>query len=428
MLFLQRRYAVGRIAAIFAAVIVAAGCATQSAASRSNATAASAGSTPSGEAQVARASATEDSLSAVKAEVDRLTVELDKLSIELDAAAKSKDVKLTNLAARLDALGARVESIQKGEADISRLNAMVEQLESELQRAQSAQSAPPVSVTPALPATPTRDSRYWPQGYYPGDPLPPRTVYLTFDDGPSDFTIQILDILKEEGVHATFFMNSYDKDNPFHADTGKNLLFRYADALKRIVDEGHAIGNHTYSHRDMAELSPSQIVFQLDTLKRQLAEVLGDRMPCIHLIRPPFGSPWYSDSSTDDARKKVGGVLTDRGLVMLWTIGWDSSDSFDWAKGEWYTVSSTRYRPGTSSYDSKMDRETARILKTADGNASGIVLMHDTHPTTRDVLKSLIEELKRRGYSFGTLEDYCRWRWGPDVFKRFDASREAVTR
>ena len=41
---------------------------------------------------------------------------------------------------------------------------------------------------------------------------------MTFDDGPSDFTIQILDILKEENVHATFFMNSYDKDDPFHAD------------------------------------------------------------------------------------------------------------------------------------------------------------------------------------------------------------------
>jgi peptidoglycan/xylan/chitin deacetylase (PgdA/CDA1 family) len=380
---------------------------------------------------VTRASATEDSLSAVKAEVDRLTVELDKLSVELDAAATSKDVKLADLAARLDALGARVESIQKGESDISRLNAMVDQLQRELQRMQS---APPVSAAPVLPTAPARDGRYWPQGYYPGDPLPPRTVYLSFDDGPSDFTVQILDILKEEGVHATFFMNSYDKDNPFHADTGKNLLFRYAVALRRIVDEGHVIGNHTYSHRDMADLSPSQIVFQLDTLQRQLAEVLGDRMPRLHLIRPPFGSPWYSDSSTDEARKKVGGVLADRGLVMLWTIGWDSSDSFDWAKGEWYTVSSARYQPGTASYDSKMDRETARLLKTADGSASGIVLMHDTHPTTRDVLKSLIEELKKRGYSFGTLEDYCRWRWGSDVFKRFDAhaasaiSQEAATR
>jgi hypothetical protein len=66
-----------------------------------------------------------------------------------------------------------------------------------------------------------------------------------------------------------------------------------------------------------------------------------------------------------------------------------------------------------------MLREVKRILGRADGTAGGIILMHDTHPTSRDVLKSLIEELKRRGYGFGTLEDYCRWRWGPNVFDRF---------
>lgn len=414
------RYAIGYLAAVVTAAIVAVGCASQSAPIRASAVA------PRAESSPAHASTAEDSLSTVEAEVDRLSVELQELSTEIDSATTSKDARLAELSARLDALGARVESIRRDEADLSRLSAQVERLQGEMQRMQS---APPVAAcvpqtaVPPLPAAPERDSRYWPQGYYPGDPLPPHTVYLSFDDGPSDFTVQILDILKEEGVHATFFMNSYDKDNPFHADTGKNCLFRYADSLRRIVDEGHVLGNHTYSHRDMAELSPSQIVFQLDTLKRQLAEVLGDKMPSIRLIRPPFGSPWYSEKSTDDARKRVGSVLADRGLVMLWTIGWDSSDSFDWAKGEWYTVSSTRYQPGTSSYDSKMDRETARLLKSADGSASGIVLMHDTHPTTRDVLKSLIEELKKRGYSFGTLEDYCRWRWGPDVFKRFDAKK-----
>lgn len=47
--------------------------------------------------------------------------------------------------------------------------------------------------------------------------------------------------------------------------------------------------------------------------------------------------------------------------------------------------------------------------------------MHDTHPTSRGVLKSLIEALKARGYSFATLEDYCLWRWGPGVFDRFGA-------
>ncbi len=268
-------------------------------------------------------------------------------------------------------------------------------------------------------AAPFRDSQYWPQGYYPGDPIPDHTIYLTFDDGPCDFTAQILDILKEEEVHATFFMNSYDKDDPFHADTGKNLMFRYADVLRRMVDEGHAIGNHSYSHRDLARLSPRQIDFQLSTLQRQLTEVLGDKTPRIYLIRPPFGSPWLGNWNTMEQREKVRIAVERRGLVMLWTPGWDSSDSADWAKGEWYNASVRRYEPGSPSYESKMRREVKRILGRADGIAGGIILMHDTHPTSRDVLKSLIEELKRRGYGFGTLEDYCRWRWGPNVFDRF---------
>jgi peptidoglycan/xylan/chitin deacetylase (PgdA/CDA1 family) len=284
----------------------------------------------------------------------------------------------------------------------------------------------PAAGSPADPAAaPPRDSLYWPQGYYPGDPIPARTIYLTFDDGPGDFTAQILDILKEENVRATFFLNSYDKDNPFHADTGQNFLFRYADVLKRMVDEGHAIGNHTYSHRDLAALSPAQAAFQLDTLQRQLGEVLGDKMPRIYLLRPPFGSPWLGNWNTRKQKAKVRSELKDRGIVMLWTTGWDSSDSVDWASGEWYEASAKRYHPGSASYELKMKRESDRILKRADGIMGGIVLMHDTHPTSRDVLKSLIEELKARGYGFDTLENYCRWRWGAGVFARFDPPLEA---
>jgi peptidoglycan/xylan/chitin deacetylase (PgdA/CDA1 family) len=275
------------------------------------------------------------------------------------------------------------------------------------------------SASPSDPAdAPPRDSKYWPQGYYAGDPVPLHTIYLTFDDGPSDFTLQILDILKEENVRATFFLNSYDKDNPFHADTGKNYMFRYAEALRRMVDEGHAIGNHTYSHQDLARLSTRQVSFQLDTLQRQLTEVLGDKTPPLYLIRPPFGSPWLGNWNTKEERQKVCSELNDRGIVMLWTTGWDSSDSADWATGEWFEASAKRYHPGSAPYERKMEREANRILKRADGVEGGIVLMHDTHPTSRDILKSLIEELKRRGYSFSTLEDYCRWRWGPEVFAR----------
>jgi peptidoglycan/xylan/chitin deacetylase (PgdA/CDA1 family) len=282
----------------------------------------------------------------------------------------------------------------------------------------------PASVNPE--EAPRRDPSLWPRGYYSGDPLPPKTIYLTFDDGPWEFTSQIVDILHEEGVRATFFMNSFDKDNPFHADTGQNLMFRFSDVLKRMVADGNVIGNHTYSHRDLGSLSPSQIDFQLSTLQRQLKEALGDKMPTIHLIRPPFGSPWLGHWSSVAEKRKVTAAIRGRGIVMMWTIGWDSGDSVNWAKGEWYESTNARYHPGSATYDAKMRHELARIFRRADGRASGIILMHDTHPTSRDILKPLIEELKRRGYTFATLEDYCRWRWGPHVFDALDRSAAAA--
>lgn len=272
--------------------------------------------------------------------------------------------------------------------------------------------------------TPHRDRAFWPRGYYSGDPLPPKTIYLTFDDGPWAFTGQIVDILHEEGVRATFFMNAFDKDNPYHADLRTNILMRYADVLERMVAYGDVIGDHTYSHRDLGTLSPAQIDFQLSMVERDLKQVLGDDMPRIHLIRPPFGSPWLGHWASAAERRKVTEAVSGRYLVMMWTIGWDSSDSIDWAPGEWYEPTNARYHPGGDKYEAKMRRELARILRRADGTASGIILMHDTHPTSRDILKPLIEELKRRGYTFGTLDDYCRWRWGQHVFDALDAARE----
>jgi peptidoglycan/xylan/chitin deacetylase (PgdA/CDA1 family) len=275
-------------------------------------------------------------------------------------------------------------------------------------------------------AEPPRDARYFPRGYYSGDPLPPHTVYLTFDDGPCDFTGQILDILKQEGVRATFFLNAFDKDSPSHQDLGANHLLPYAAQLRRMVAAGHAIGNHTFSHRDLAALPPAGIDFQLDTLQRKLAGVLGAQTPVIHLIRPPFGSPWLGQWNSKAQQRKVAAELRDRGLVMMWTTGWDSSDSLEWVSGEWYKATSALYHPGGPKYQAKMQRQLDRIFKRADGTASGIILLHDVHPTSRDSLAPLIRGLKQRGYDFGTLEDYCAWRWGPEVFAAFDARAAAA--
>ena len=64
-------------------------------------------------------------------------------------------------------------------------------------------------------------------------------------------------------------------------------------------------------------------------------------------------------------------------------------------------------------------RQLDRLLRMADGTRSGVILMHDVHPTTRDMLPALLDELLKRGYTFQTLEDYAKWRWGFHVFDRF---------
>ena len=75
------------------------------------------------------------------------------------------------------------------------------------------------------------------------------------------------------------------------------------------------------------------------------------------------------------------------------------------------------------SYLDKENKEIARLLKPADGITGGVVLFHDTHPTTRDVLARVIDAYQALGYHFQTMEDYSRWRWGEGVF---DTLAEAI--
>lgn len=269
-----------------------------------------------------------------------------------------------------------------------------------------------------LPSPKHSDPTLYPQGYYDGDPLPASTIYLSFDDGPSEFTEAILDILRENNVPATFFINSFVRTGG-GGDPYRNALLGYATTLRRMIMEGHVIGNHTFSHRNLATQGQESIDRELDLLDQHLKEALGAEAPTIHLIRPPFGSPWIGPKWKDTQRLQVTTSINQRGILMLWGYDWDSTDSAEWVKGEWYTASSPNYKTNTPAYTKKTKRILDHLLSLADGASSGIILMHDMHPTSRDVLDPLIKELKRRGYTFQTLEDYCRWRWGEHVFDRF---------
>jgi peptidoglycan/xylan/chitin deacetylase (PgdA/CDA1 family) len=259
----------------------------------------------------------------------------------------------------------------------------------------------------------TSEPAFPPKGYFSGNPLPPGTIYLTFDDGPAPATSQILDILKEKGVHATFFLNAFDRKQPAKDIASSNRFIAYKDVLKRMIAEGHVLGNHTFSHRDLATLSASQMNWQLDKVQQCLDQALGTDAPRLTLVRPPFGSPWMGRWNTDDQRRKVAAVMEARGAVVInWTDAWDSSDSVDWVVGESQRLNGATFVP-TMQYTSKQNRELKRLLAHADGTASAIILFHDTHPTVLDVLGQVIDQYKAMGYRFATLDEYVSWRWGP---------------
>jgi len=129
-----------------------------------------------------------------------------------------------------------------------------------------------------------------------------KLVSLTFDDGPSPiYTPLILDILKEKGVKASFFV------------VGKSVE-KYPDIARRIVAEGHDIGNHTYSHRDLVPSTRNVVLNQLRKTDLAIEEAAGART---RLFRPPRGI-------FSNAVRKV--VVAEGYKIILWT-----ASSIDWS-------------------------------------------------------------------------------------------------
>jgi peptidoglycan/xylan/chitin deacetylase (PgdA/CDA1 family) len=130
-------------------------------------------------------------------------------------------------------------------------------------------------------------------------------IALTFDDGPaSPFTEQVLDILRDQHVPATFFV------------CGRNAE-RYPELLRRISVEGHAIGNHTYSHFFPYLMTRTQLAEDIDRAQVAIEKGTGQRP---ELFRPPYGARWFG----------LYPVLNARGLkVVQW-----SDAGYDWKADE----------------------------------------------------------------------------------------------
>lgn len=192
-----------------------------------------------------------------------------------------------------------------------------------------------------------------------------KIAYLTFDDGPSKIvTPQILDILAHYDIKATFFV------------VGK-YAERYPDILKRIYEEGHVIGNHTYSHNyNYIYRSVSNFVNELDITQEVFKNILGEEFET-NIMRFPGGSfeDWKSSF-----RKQV----TDLGYRF---VDWNSLNG------------------DAEGHNLSRDDLFKRFKSTFRNQNELIILMHDTDAkaSTPEALPAIIEFLIEKGYSFGTL-------------------------
>jgi len=196
----------------------------------------------------------------------------------------------------------------------------------------------------------------------PGLSVPDKTVVLTFDDGPSAWTPRILDVLKRHDAKATFFV------------IGSHVA-QHPDVLRRIVDEGHELGVHTFTHVNMANVPSWRLRFELDQTQLAIAAVTGRTT---ELLRPPYSST-------------TGGM----------------------AAGDWRAISASgRYRVVLTDLDTKdwqkrgSDAIAAAGIPTDDHGA--VVMMHDgggDRAQTAAGLEKMLVDLTDRGYRFETVTE-----------------------
>jgi peptidoglycan/xylan/chitin deacetylase (PgdA/CDA1 family) len=195
-----------------------------------------------------------------------------------------------------------------------------------------------------------------------------KVAYLTFDDGPSNYTHHILDILNEYGIKATFFVNGRE-------DT--NSIFMY----KRIVNEGHAIGNHSYVHRYQT-LYTSVQTFDND-FNRLQDLILKTTGVTMDIMRFPGGS---NNEVSNSYSNGIMDLLTKRYKDLGYTY-------FDWNSSAGDTA------PSGVTTDSVINKITSEC----SSKKRVIILMHDTLPTTYNALPTIIEYLANKGFKFMPL-------------------------
>lgn len=179
-----------------------------------------------------------------------------------------------------------------------------------------------------------------------------KKIALTFDDGPHpQYTLEMLDALKERNVKATFFLLGAEVE-------------KYPEIVKKIQEEGHLIGNHSYKHEQLSRLTMEEACAQVNRTNKLIYDITG---VCPSYLRPPFGD-WHEKLDCEANMVEV-----------LWDV-----DTLDWSS-------------------QNHARIVNKVLKNVQEN--DIILMHDGYETSVTAAKEIIDTLEKQGYEFVTVDE-----------------------
>lgn len=176
-------------------------------------------------------------------------------------------------------------------------------------------------------------------------------IAITFDDGPSSSTEELLDGLKERGVKATFFV------------IGKSAV-SYPNIVKRENAEGHLIGNHTYNHVEITKIGDKEAQEEIEKTNRVLEDMLGKE---IEYVRPPFGL-WQEKLEQEMSV-----------IPVMWSV-----DPLDWTT-------------------ENVDEIVNKVVTQAEEN--DIILLHDCYKSSVQAALRIIDILQKEGFEFVTVDE-----------------------
>lgn len=179
-----------------------------------------------------------------------------------------------------------------------------------------------------------------------------KRVAITFDDGPHHiYTEQLLDGLKERGVRASFFL------------VGENIEYNEA-LVQRMAEEGHLIGNHTYTHTQLTRLAVEEACSEIELTDELIYSITGQT---VEYVRPPYGS--WNDALTEAIPLNVA----------LWNV-----DPQDWKS-----------------------QNAGKVVKAVESHVGdgSVILLHDIFDSSVEAAFRIIDDLQEDGYTFVTVDE-----------------------